>query len=101
MFKSLNNYKCIEMEDLPQEFLVEDSSVIVDFFDVRTGEITAGAYFVSIAEIVSDCQQTGTGPLWISKNYILGSLRETSAFFYLTLIKDKIGRMPAIGTAVC
>ena len=51
------------MEDLPQEFLVEDSSVIIDFFDVRTGEITAGAYFVSIAEIVSDCQQTGTGPL--------------------------------------
>ena len=51
------------MEDLPQEFLVEDSSVIIDFFDVRTGEITAGAYFVSTAEIVSDCQQTGTGPL--------------------------------------
>ena len=39
-----------------------------------------------ITEIVSDCQQTGTGALLIIDNYILDLLLETSAFFYLTLI---------------
>ena len=59
------------MEDLPQEFFIGDSAINVEFLNNRTGEITAGAYLVSITEIVSDCQQIGTGALFIINNYIL------------------------------
>ena len=48
--------------------------------------LTLGAYLVPITEIVSDCQQAGTGALLIINNYILDLLWVTSAFFYLTLI---------------
>ena len=42
LFKSLNNYICIRMEDLPQKFWIEDLSINVEFLNNRTGEITVG-----------------------------------------------------------
>ena len=62
------------MEDLPQEFFIENLSINIEFLNIRTGEITAETYLVSITEIVSDCQQIGTGALLIINNYILGLL---------------------------
>ena len=60
------------MEDLPQEFLIENSSVNVEFLVNKTGEITAGAYLLSIKETVNSVQQIRTGALLIVNNYILG-----------------------------
>ena len=51
------------MEDLSQEFFLENSPINLKFLNNRTGEITAGAYLVPITKIVSDCQQIGTGAL--------------------------------------
>ena len=51
------------MKDLPQEFFIENLSTNVEFLNIRTGKITAGTYVLSIAEIMSDCQQVGTGAL--------------------------------------
>ena len=48
LLKSLNNYRYLGMEDLPQEFFTENSSVNVEFLNIRTVEITAVAYLVSI-----------------------------------------------------
>ena len=62
------------MEDLPQDFFIENLSINVEFLNIITGEITAGAYLVSITEIVRDYQQIGTGALLIINNYILGLL---------------------------
>ena len=62
------------MVDLPQEFFIENLLINVEFLNIRTGEITARAYLVSITEIVSDCQQIGTGALLIINNYVLGLL---------------------------
>ena len=56
------------MEDLPQEFFLQNSLINVEFLNCRTGEITAGEYLVSITK--SDCQQMGTGALLIINNYI-------------------------------
>ena len=56
------------MEHLPQEFFIENSLINAEFLNNRTGEITVGAYLVSITEIVSDCQQIGTGALLIINN---------------------------------
>ena len=55
LFKYLNKYGYLGMEDLPHEFFIENSSINVEFPNIRTGEITAGAYLVSITEIVCDC----------------------------------------------
>ena len=39
------------MEDLPQEFLIENCFINVEFLKNKTGEVTAGLYLLSIAEI--------------------------------------------------
>ena len=39
------------MEDLPEEFSVENCSINVEFLENKTGEITAGAYLLSVVEI--------------------------------------------------
>ena len=81
LFKSLNKYRYLGMEDLPQEFFIENLSINVEFLNTRIGEITAGAYLVSITEIVNDCQQIDTGPLLIINNYVLGLLWRNQCFF--------------------
>ena len=53
------------MEDLPQEFFIENSSINVEFLNDRNGEITAGAYLMSVTEIANDSQQLGTVALLI------------------------------------
>ena len=89
------------MEDLPQTFFIENSSINVEFLNNKTGEITAGAYLVSITEIVSDCQQIGTQALLIINNYILGLFWGNQCFFLFdSHSKYEIGRMAATGTAV-
>ena len=59
------------MYDLPQEFLVEKTSIKVKFLENSTGEINAWAYLVSISEIVNGFQQIGAGTLLIANSYIL------------------------------
>ena len=59
------------MEDLLQEFFLENLAINIEFLDNRTGEITAGKCLVSITEIVSDCQLTDTEALLILKKHIL------------------------------
>ena len=89
------------MEDLPQEFFIENLSINVEFLNNRTGEITAGTYLVSITENVNDCQEIGTRALLIINNYILSLLWGNQCFFLLdSYSKDEIGRMSATGTAV-
>ena len=72
LFKFVGKFRYLGMEDLPQEFLIENSSVNVEFLDNNTAEIKAGAYSLSIREIINSVQQTGTGALLIVNNYILG-----------------------------
>ena len=64
-----------------RSFFIENSSINVEFLNIRTREIAAGTYFVSISEIVSHCQQIGKGALLIINNYILGLLWENQCFF--------------------
>ena len=48
------------MEDLPQDLktqdVIENATINVGFLENKAGEITAGAYFISIAEIVNGAQ---------------------------------------------
>ena len=51
--------------------MTKNCPINIELLENKTGEITAGAYLLSIAEIVSSAQQIGTGPLLIVNNYIL------------------------------
>ena len=51
------------IEDLPQEFLIENSSVEMEFLENKTGEFTVGTYLLFITEIVNGVYQIGTGAL--------------------------------------
>ena len=96
LFKSLNNYIYLGMEDLTQDIFIENSSINVEFLNNSTGEITAGSYFVFITETVIDCQQIGTGVMSIINNYILGLLWGKQCFFLFdSYSKDEIGKMSA------
>ena len=86
------------MEDLPQE--VFNSSTIVEFPNNKTGEITAGAYHVSITETVSDFQQISARALLTINDDILGLFWKNQVFFLFDSDKkEEIGRMPAPSTA--
>ena len=72
----------------------------IHFLNIRPGEVTAGAYLVSITDIVNDCQQIGTGALLIVNNYILGTLWGNQCFItFDSHSKDEIGKISASGTA--
>ena len=101
LLKSLNIYRYLGMEDLPQQFFIKNSLMNIHFLNIRPGEVTAGAYLVSITDIVNDCQQIGTGALLIVNNYILGTLWGNQCFItFKSHSKDEIGKISATGTAV-
>ena len=71
LFKFVRKIRYLGVEDLAQEFMTKNCPIYFELLENKTGEITIGAYLLSIAEIVSSAQQTGTGPLLIVNNYIL------------------------------
>ena len=46
----------------------------MEFLENKTGEITAGAYLISISEIVNGVQQIGAGALVIVNKYFRPNL---------------------------
>ena len=60
------------MEDLLQEFLIENCSINVEFLENKTGEVTAGLYLLSIAEIKDSFGRIGGLAAVIINNDILG-----------------------------
>ena len=70
LLKFIGKFKYLGMEDLPQKLLVEISSINMEFIESKTGESTAGTYFISVSEIVNGVLQIGAGALLIFSNYI-------------------------------
>ena len=60
------------MEDLPQEFLIENCFINVEFLENKTGEVTAGLYLLSIAEIKDSFGRIGGLAAVIINSDILG-----------------------------
>ena len=63
LFKPIERFRYLGIGGLPKEFLIENSSINLEFLEDKTWEITAGAYLISISEIVNrnwrstNCQQ--------------------------------------------
>ena len=51
--------------------MIKNFQINVKLLENKTGEITAEAYLLSIAETVNSAQQIGTGAILIVNNYIL------------------------------
>ena len=57
--KFIDHFRYLGIEVLPQEFLIENTSVNVEFLENNTREITAGTYLLSTVEIVNSVKQLG------------------------------------------
>ena len=66
----VGKFRSLGMEDLPQEFLIENCFINVEFLENKTGEVTAGLY--SIAEIKDIFGRIGALAAVIINNDILG-----------------------------
>ena len=78
------------MENLPQEFLMENSSINQQFLELKTGEITAGAYLITISEILSGIQQIGTGALLIVNNFILDLMWGNDSIYLILIVNMRM-----------
>ena len=86
LFKFIEEIRYTGMEDLPQDFLVENSCINVEFLENKTKEVTAVVYLIFISEIVNGVQQVGAGALLNANNYILGLIWRNDSIIYLILI---------------
>ena len=101
LFKFIGKFKFLGVEDLPQELMIENCLINVELLENKTGEITAGAYLLSIAEIVNSARQIGTGALLIVNNYVLGIILGTdSIYLFDSHSKDEYGNLSSSGAAV-
>ena len=66
----VGKFRPLGMEDLLQEFLIENCFINVEFLENKTGEVTAGLY--SIAEIKDIFGRIGALAAVIINNDILG-----------------------------
>ena len=92
-------FRYLEIEDLPQEFLLENCSINTESLKSRTGKIIAGAYLLSIAEIKNSVVQLA---LLILKNYNLGLIwgNYSSIYLFDSHSKDENGNLSSSGTTV-
>ena len=56
MFKFIGKPRYLAKEDLPQKILIDNYTVKGEFLENNRGKMTAGAYLISITEIISSCQ---------------------------------------------
>ena len=52
MFRSINRFQFLGIEDLPNELVIEDHAICVEVLQLETGDITMNEYLLSISKIV-------------------------------------------------
>ena len=72
LFKSLNQYRFLGVDDLPRTVNIYSYSVDIFSLDHKTGEIRLNAYLVSLKEIIESCLNIGSSGLLIIIGYIFG-----------------------------
>ena len=70
LFKSLNQYRFLGVDDLPRTVNMYSYSIDIFSLDNKTGEITLNACPVSLKEIIENCLNIGRGALLIIICYI-------------------------------
>ena len=78
------------MENLPQEFLMENSSINEQFLELKTGEITARANLITISEILSGIQHIGASALLIVNNFILDLMWGNDSIYLILIVNMRM-----------
>ena len=86
LFKSLNQYRLLGVDDLPRTVNIYGYSVDIFLLDNKIGEITLNAYIISLREIIESCLNIGSGALLMISGYIFGIIWEKDFVTYLILI---------------
>ena len=86
LFKSLNQYRFLGVDDLPRTVNMYSYSIDIFSLDNKTGEITLNACPVSLKEIIENYLNIGSGALLIIICYIFRLIGEMSVFTYLIII---------------
>ena len=70
LFKSLNQYRLLGVDDLPRTVNTYGYSVDIFLLHNKIGEITLNAYLISLREIIESCLNIGSGALLMISGYI-------------------------------
>ena len=101
LFKFIGQFRYNWIEDSPPEFLIEISSIKVEFQENKAGEITTPEYLLSIVEIVNSVHEVGTDALFLVKNYVLGLIWGIDYIYLFALqSKDENINLSSSGRAV-
>ena len=95
LFKSLNIFRVLGVDDLPARVSIYDSAVNIVFLENKTGEITLIVYLISMADIISTYSNHGKGALRIIGGYVLGIILGRNCFDFRS--KDGEGNISQNG----
>ena len=102
LFKIIGKFRYLAKEDLPKEFSIKNYSINVELLENKTGEITAGAYLLSIVETRNSVRQTGAGALLLVNNYVLSLIwgNDLTIHLFDSHHKDEHGNLSSSDIAV-
>ena len=101
LFKSLNKFKLLGVEDLPTKIEIYSHSIDIVLLGKKIGEITSSRYLTSIVDIVGNCSNLGNGALLIINEYAFGVIWKRNWFFLFDLhSKNSSGNICQNGTLV-
>ena len=101
LFKSLNMFRVLGVDDLPARVSIYDSAVDIVFLENKAGEITWNVYLISMTDILSTCSNHGKDALLIISGYVLEIIWGRNCFYLFDChSKDGEGNISQNGTAV-
>ena len=101
LFKSLNKFKLLGVEDLPTKMEIYSHSIDIPLLENKIGEITSSRYLTSIVDIVGNCSNFGNGALLIINEYAFGVIWRRNWFFLFDLhSKNSSGNICQNGASV-
>ena len=72
LFKSLNQYRLLGVDDLPRIVNIYSYSLHIFLLDNKASKITLNAYLVSLKEIIKSCLNIVSGALLLISGYFFG-----------------------------
>ena len=102
LFKFLNQYRLLGVDDLPRTVNIYGNSVDMFLLDNKTDEITLNAYLISVREIIESCLNIGSGTSsMISSGYIFGIIwGKDCVYLFDSHSKDYEGNISQNGSAI-
>ena len=100
LFKSVNIFRILGVDDLPARVSTYDRVVDIIFLENKTGEIKLNVYRISMTDTLSTCSNHGKDALLVISGYVLGIIWGRNCFYLFdSHSKDGEGNISQNGTA--